>query len=112
MISGQKRNVTHQDELDGFEEIAPPEPLDTLKSLATPVRRAIHQTRQWLLAQQDADGSWCAELEGDTILESETILLMAFLGHEDSPLTRRLAAYIVEKQLPGRRLGNVSGRQH
>ena len=49
-----------------------------------PVRRAIHRTRQWLLAQQQADGAWCAELEGDTILESETILLLAFLGHEDS----------------------------
>ena len=68
--------------------------------LAAPVRRAIHRTRQWLLNRQHADGSWCAELEGDTILESETILLLAFLGHEDSELARRLAAYLVEKQLP------------
>ena len=64
------------------------------------MRRAIHRTRQWLLARQQADGSWCAELEGDTILESETILLLAFLGHEDSELARRCAAYLVEKQLP------------
>ncbi|MEN6451277.1 MAG: terpene cyclase/mutase family protein [Thermoguttaceae bacterium] len=67
--------------------------------LAAPVRRAIHRTRQWLLNRQDADGSWCAELEGDCILESETILLLAFLGHEDSDLARRCAAYLVEKQL-------------
>ncbi len=73
----------------------------TSPALAAPVRRAIHRTRQWLLNRQDADGSWCAELEGDTILESETILLLAFLGHEDSELARRLAAYLVEKQLPG-----------
>ncbi|MCE5269359.1 MAG: terpene cyclase/mutase family protein [Planctomycetaceae bacterium] len=65
------------------------------------VRRAIHRTRQWLLSRQDADGSWCAELEGDTILESETILLLAFLGHEDSDTARQCAAYLVEKQLPG-----------
>jgi len=39
-------------------------------------------------------------LEGDTILESETILLLAFLGHEDSELAQRCAAYLVEKQLP------------
>ena len=68
--------------------------------LAASVRRSIHQTRQWLLDRQAADGSWCAELEGDTILESETILLLAFLGHEDCQLARRLAAYLVEKQLP------------
>ena len=46
-----------------------------------------------------ADGAWCAELEGDTILESETILLLAYLGREGSPLAGRAAAYLVEKQL-------------
>jgi squalene-hopene/tetraprenyl-beta-curcumene cyclase len=68
--------------------------------LASPVRRAIVRTRQWLLEQQQADGSWCAELEGDTILESETILLLAFLGREDSPQARRLAQYLIDMQLP------------
>jgi squalene-hopene/tetraprenyl-beta-curcumene cyclase len=52
------------------------------------------------LTQQDGDGSWCAELEGDTILESETILMLAFLGRENTPLARRAAAYLVRKQLP------------
>ncbi len=40
------------------------------------------------------------ELEGDTILESETILLLAFLGEERSDLARRCARYLLEKQLP------------
>ena len=70
------------------------------EGLAAPVGHAIRRTRQWLLAQQHDDGSWCAELEGDTILESETILVLAFLGREDSPLARRAAAYLVRKQLP------------
>jgi len=65
------------------------------------VRRAMAQTRAWLLSRQHSDGYWVAELEGDTILESETILLLAFLGQEDSPLARRLARYLLEKQLPG-----------
>ena len=64
------------------------------------VRRAVNRTRHWLLGQQQEDGSWCAELEGDTILESETILLLAFLGHEDSELAQRCAAYVLDKQLP------------
>jgi squalene-hopene/tetraprenyl-beta-curcumene cyclase len=72
----------------------------SLRRLVGPARRAIARTRQWLLNHQHPDGFWCAELEGDTILESETILLLAHLGREDSQLCRRLAAYLVEKQLP------------
>jgi len=71
-----------------------------VKRLGPPVRRAISRTRQWLLGQQHPDGYWCAELQGDTILESETILLWAFLGREDSDLARRAAEYLVENQLP------------
>ena len=72
----------------------------TVKRLAAPVRQAIMRTRQWLLGQQQADGHWCAELEGDTILESETVLLWAYLGREDSQPARRAAEYLVEHQLP------------
>jgi squalene-hopene/tetraprenyl-beta-curcumene cyclase len=71
-----------------------------LKKLGLPVRRAITRTRQWLLDQQHADGSWCAELEGDTLTDAETILLFAFLGRENSDLAQRLAAHIIDNQLP------------
>jgi len=64
------------------------------------VSAAIARTRDWLLSQQHPEGYWVAELEGDTILESETILLLAFLGREDSELARRAAQYLLEKQLP------------
>ncbi len=74
--------------------------LRTAGSLGPAARRAIVGARQWLLDQQQADGCWCAELEGDTILESETILLWAFLGLEHTPLARRAAAYLIENQLP------------
>ena len=70
-------------------------PLDTRERLAA----AIASARDWLLERQAADGHWCAELEGDTILESEYILLLAWLGQEYSPIARKCAAYIVEKQL-------------
>jgi squalene-hopene/tetraprenyl-beta-curcumene cyclase len=63
------------------------------------IESAIGRTRDWLLARQHADGHWCGELEGDTILESEYILLLAWLGREQSPIARKCAAYIVEKQL-------------
>ncbi|MEO8499078.1 MAG: squalene--hopene cyclase, partial [Planctomycetota bacterium] len=65
------------------------------------VDHAIRQTTRWFASQQHADGHWCAELEGDTILESETILLLAWLGEENSEVARKAARYILAKQQPG-----------
>jgi squalene-hopene/tetraprenyl-beta-curcumene cyclase len=62
--------------------------------------RAIRRTRDFLLEQQHADGYWVGELEGDTILESEYILLLAWLGRERSEIARQCANYILQKQLP------------
>jgi squalene-hopene/tetraprenyl-beta-curcumene cyclase len=61
---------------------------------------AIANTRQWLLARQHDDGHWVGELEGDSILESEYILLLAYLGRENSDTARRCADYLIEKHLP------------
>ncbi|HEY2838025.1 MAG TPA: terpene cyclase/mutase family protein [Pirellulales bacterium] len=61
---------------------------------------AIARTRDWLLAQQNPDGHWVAELEGDTILESEYIIFLAYLGRHRSTIARKAARYIAEKQLP------------
>ncbi len=66
--------------------------------LAGPLRRAVVRTREWLLAEQHADGYWIGELEGDTILESEYILLLAFLGQENSPRAEAAARYILRQQ--------------
>lgn len=60
----------------------------------------IAKTRNFLLQQQNSEGYWCAELEGDTILESEYILLLAFLGQEESKRARQAAQYILDQQLP------------
>lgn len=93
-------SVVPTDGQDGFlfdPEGLAPRPSGTL---AAPVRRAITRTRRWFLAAQHGDGHWEAELEGDTILESETILLWAFLGQEDCDAARRAARYLIEKQLP------------
>ena len=40
---------------------------------------AIDRTVEYLLDIQNDDGHWCAELEGDSLLQSEFILLQAFL---------------------------------
>ncbi len=48
---------------------------------------------------QQADGHWVGELQGDTILESEYVLLMAFLGREDEEVCRKAANYIRRQQM-------------
>lgn len=65
-----------------------------------PLRRAILRTREWFLAEQHSAGYWVGELEGDTILESEYILLLAFLGREDSSEAKKAAQYLIDKQCP------------
>ena len=63
------------------------------------LRPAIQRTRDYLLAQQHDDGHWRGELQGDTILESEYILLLAYLGQGGSEQARRAANYILGQQL-------------
>lgn len=64
------------------------------------VTAAVNRTRRWLLGNQHADGYWCGELQGDSILESEYILLLAYLGQERSKIAAKAAAYLVDLQLP------------
>src|SRR5579872_1286032 len=64
------------------------------------VRHAVRVAQHWLLDRQEADGHWVGELEGDTILESEYILLLQFLGFRDPDKFRKLANYIRSKQHP------------
>jgi squalene-hopene/tetraprenyl-beta-curcumene cyclase len=88
---------------DGHDEVELDPALDGSPSshpLAAPLRRAILRTRQWLVGEQHADGYWEGELEGDTILESEYILLLAYLRQEKSERAKRCAQYLLEKQTP------------
>src|SRR3954466_16253773 len=62
---------------------------------------ALARARQCLLSQQNADGHWCAELQGDTILEYEYVMLMAFLGREGEEKVKKAARYLVSQERPG-----------
>jgi squalene-hopene/tetraprenyl-beta-curcumene cyclase len=83
----------------------PPRDLDWAEEVAATAARG----RAALLARREPDGHWCAELEGDTILESEFVLLLAFLGRRDDPRVPRLANYLRAKQLPGGGWPNYPG---
>jgi squalene-hopene/tetraprenyl-beta-curcumene cyclase len=61
---------------------------------------AVARTRDYLLSQQSPEGYWVGELEGDTILESEYVLLLAFLGRAGSEQAAAAARYLLDQQLP------------
>ena len=61
---------------------------------------AITRTTRWLLDRQSADGHWRAPLEGDTILESEYLLLLAWAGRLADPRVRGAADRILALQQP------------
>lgn len=64
------------------------------------VRPAVEAARRYLLSIQREDGHWCGELEGDTILESEYLLTLYFLGRSAEPRFGKAAEYLRRRQLP------------
>ncbi|HTU88809.1 MAG TPA: squalene--hopene cyclase, partial [Gemmataceae bacterium] len=79
------------------------------EALSSPLLRAIARARRCLLNQQQNDGHWVGELQGDTILESEYVLLMAFLGREEDDVNRKAARYILRQQMPEGGWSNYPG---
>ena len=64
------------------------------------VAGTINATAAWLLGRQAADGHWRAPLEGDTILESEYILILTWAGRLDRPEIAGAVRRILNQQLP------------
>lgn len=62
--------------------------------------KGIARSRDYLLSLQHEEGYWCGELEGDSILESEYILLLAFLGKHQTEEATHCANYLLDIQMP------------
>ena len=77
------------------------DPLASRVAAPTTIDEAVERTQAHLLTAQDIDGYWIGELEGDTILESEYILLLAFLDRHESREAHKAAATIAREQLAG-----------
>ena len=61
---------------------------------------AAGRTGCWLAERQAVDGHWRGPLEGDTILESEYLLILAWAGRTDDPHAPGACRRIVAEQLP------------
>jgi squalene-hopene/tetraprenyl-beta-curcumene cyclase len=64
------------------------------------VSGAIQSAAQLLLRVQHAEGYWLGELEADSSLEADAILLEYYLGPANSDRVRKLAGSLREEQLP------------
>ncbi len=83
--------------------VAPGEFSTTLRfpgSLVETLRPTLEAARDFLLGLQHPEGYWVAELEADTTLESDYILLEHYLGDARPEKVRKAANYVLSKQLP------------
>ena len=69
-----------------------------IDGLATRVSAAMKAAREFLFAQQHEEGYWCGELEADTTLESDYILLHTLLGTGDAARFQKAANWIIQHQ--------------
>lgn len=64
------------------------------------IRFSLDRAIQSLLNLQNPMGYWCAELEGDSILQSEYILMKFIIHEEDDPRLVQIANYLRRQQRP------------
>src|SRR6202451_355015 len=67
-----------------------------IDDLASRVAVAVDAARNYLFSQQHEDGYWCGELEADTTLESDYILLHTLLGTGNQDRFQKAANWVVQ----------------
>ena len=74
------------------------EPKADVSSTGTDLDGRIVRASAALMALQESDGHFCFELEADATIPSEYVLLLHFLGEENTELERKIAAYLRRTQ--------------
>ena len=69
-----------------------------IEGLGSRVGAAVAAARKYLFSQQHEDGYWCGELEADTTLESDYILLHTLLGTGNAERFQKCANWILRHQ--------------
>ena len=71
-----------------------------LDDMLSRVAAATDAVRRYLFSSQYEEGYWCGELEADSTLESDYILLHALLGTGDPERIAKAACWVLEHQNP------------
>src|SRR3954465_4603889 len=69
-----------------------------IEDFASRVAAAISACRDRLFSEQHEEGYWCGELEADTTLESDYILLHTLLGTGNPQCFEKAAQWILRHQ--------------
>src|SRR6202051_147956 len=69
-----------------------------IEELGSRVGAAVAAARRFLFSQQHEEGYWCGELEADTTLESDYILLHTLLGTGNQERFQKAANWILRHQ--------------
>src|ERR1700680_5079551 len=69
-----------------------------IEELGSRVGAAVAAARKYLFSQQHEEGYWCGELEADTTLESDYILLHMLLGTGNQERFQKAANWILQHQ--------------
>jgi squalene-hopene/tetraprenyl-beta-curcumene cyclase len=97
--TGSRAPVSKSPQLQAIDRIAADRgSLETIDQRT--ILEAIDATASWLLARQASDGHWRGPLEGDTILESEFILILTWAGRTNRPEIAGAVRRILNEQLP------------
>ena len=64
------------------------------------IDEAIKRSQRWLLQRQAEAGYWVHELEADSTLTSEYLMLRRFLDLVDAEKERKAVRYLIAAQLP------------
>ena len=65
-----------------------------IEDLSSHVAPAMDAARKYLFSQQHEDGYWCGELEADTTLEADYVLLHVLLGTGDPERFQKAANWM------------------
>jgi squalene-hopene/tetraprenyl-beta-curcumene cyclase len=90
--------MTPMDDTSPIPAFAPELRFGKIDDLPGRASAAIAGARKVLLSEQYEEGYWCGELEADTTLESDYILLHTLLGRVDRERFEKCANYIVRHQ--------------
>jgi squalene-hopene/tetraprenyl-beta-curcumene cyclase len=69
-----------------------------IDDLVSRVAAAVDASRKYLFSQRADDGFWCGELEADTTLEGDYIMLHTLLGTGNQERLEKAARYILQHQ--------------
>jgi squalene-hopene/tetraprenyl-beta-curcumene cyclase len=86
------------DDISGSLSPAPQIRFGKIDDLKSRVMAAVDAARKFVFSQQVEEGYWCGELEADTTLESDYILLHTFLGTGKQDRIEKATRYILRHQ--------------